>query len=117
MSGLLLILSCALHKAWWPLFCIIPIVLSPLPTKMAKGTSDSFSSGNSSVGYELAIFFTTGLIISGLAIPPILAHAGKIVWESVGLAIGGTVLGFLTVLIYRVSSPDEGDGFELMAFN
>lgn len=72
----LLILACTLDKPnWWPAIVAIFYIICPFPSLIAKRlfTDNSFSS-QSSPPKEWAYFITTGIVISALALPVVMAR-------------------------------------------
>lgn len=58
---------------WWPMFVLIFYFLSPVPTVISRRMSDSLDTASSAC-VELAIFLTTGIVISAVGLPVVLAH-------------------------------------------
>lgn len=58
---------------WWPMFVLFFYVLSPIPTIIAKRLADSYDSPSSAC-VELCVFVTTGIVISSIGLPIVLAH-------------------------------------------
>lgn len=69
-SLMLLSLCCS---NWWPMFVLFFYVLSPIPTIIAKRLADSYDSPSSAC-VELCVFVTTGIVISSIGLPIVLAH-------------------------------------------
>ena len=55
------------------MFVLIFYVLSPIPMAIARHYQDSVDSTNALV--EVAIFITTGIVVSAFGLPIILAHS------------------------------------------
>jgi len=112
---LFLVLGCALPQFnnWWPLFVIIFYILAPLPLVIAKRFQDEMAS--SSAATELAMFLTTGIVISAFALPLILAHSGPpvIQWGAASLTMIGNIVCFLTILAYFYAFRDDDFGYSL----
>ncbi|XP_052102616.1 leptin receptor gene-related protein-like [Mytilus californianus] len=94
-----LVLGCALYDNWWPMFVLIFYFLSPLPTVISKRMSDSLDTASSAC-VELAIFITTGIVISAIGLPVVLAHVNTIDWGACALVLAGNLVVFLTILGY-----------------
>eukprot|EP00048_Salpingoeca_helianthica_P006092 m.94806 g.94806 ORF g.94806 m.94806 type:complete len:133 (-) comp13875_c0_seq1:46-444(-) len=111
---LMLILACALpqYNDWRPLSLLAVYVLVPLPFMFARRASvTAFSSSTEGVGFDIAFFVTSALVVSGYALPLILYHSAKIVLGACLLSMGGTSLIFLTILLYsRYNGEDDGWG-------
>ncbi|CAG5122588.1 unnamed protein product [Candidula unifasciata] len=106
-----LVLACALpeYNNWWPMFVLFFYVLSPLPTIVARRLSNGYDS-SSSACIELCIFLTTGIVVSSIGLPIVLAHVAVIKWGACALVISGNVVVFLTILGYfKVFGNDDID--------
>ncbi|KAK2725338.1 leptin receptor gene-related protein-like isoform X2 [Artemia franciscana] len=93
-----LVLACALpqYGAWWPFFLLAFYVLAPIPLSVSKRYSDGMSSTNSC--QELALFITTGIVVSAFALPIVLARVGGIIeWGACILSLVGNSVMFLTI--------------------
>ncbi|CAI9725473.1 Hypothetical predicted protein [Octopus vulgaris] len=107
----LVVLGCALptFNNWWPMFVLIFYFLSPLPTVISRRNSQSFDSSSNACA-ELSIFLTTGIIISAIGLPLVLAHVAVIKWGACALVLAGNIIVFITILGYFiVFSSDEFD--------
>lgn len=75
-SMTLLILACTLHEQnWWPAIVTIFYTLVPVPIMVSKyisGDSSEFG-GQNNPSKEWAYFLTTGIVISAIALPIVLA--------------------------------------------
>lgn len=112
----LVILGCALpgYGNWWPFFVTLFYVLSPLPTVLARRYQDDVGSSNACK--ELALFITTGIVISAFGLPLVLARSGGPVihWGSCLLTLAGNVVVFLTILGFFLAFDNEDDaGYRL----
>ncbi|XP_059168568.1 leptin receptor gene-related protein-like [Physella acuta] len=94
-----LVLGCALYESWWPMFVLVFYFLSPLPTLVARRLSSGYDS-SSSACIELSIFFTTGIVVSAIGLPVILARAEVIKLGACALVVSGNVVVFLTIFAY-----------------
>ncbi|KAL3870112.1 hypothetical protein ACJMK2_042724 [Sinanodonta woodiana] len=103
-----LILGCALphFNNWWPMFVLIFYFLSPIPTVVSRRISSSFDSASSAC-LELSIFLTTGIVVSAIGLPIILAHVSVIQWGACGLVLAGNVVVFLTIMGYFIVFGNE----------
>jgi len=112
--GLLLnILACVLWHNWIPIFVVIAYFLAPLPNLVCarcnKGYEHTYGHGFQDVG-----FFLTGVfIVSGFALPGLLAHVNKIDTAALfmGLAGGLIVYGSLMTYLHCFSRPRETEAF------
>ncbi|ORY62843.1 vacuolar protein sorting 55 protein [Leucosporidium creatinivorum] len=101
ISFLLVILSCALWSNWLPLFTALIFALAPLPNFIcSRCVGDDFSAEYSSGPVDFGHFVTSMFLVSGVALPFVLAHSGVIAemagWMS---AIGG-IVGYATIITY-----------------
>ncbi|XP_076462165.1 leptin receptor overlapping transcript-like 1 [Babylonia areolata] len=106
-----LVLGCALpqYNNWWPMFVLFFYVLSPVPTVIARRLADSLDSASSAC-VELCIFLTTGIVVSSIGLPIVLAHTHVIQWGACALVLAGNVVVFSTILGYfHVFGSDEFD--------
>jgi len=105
-----LMLSCALpqYGVYWPLFVMIFYVIVPMPVLIARRFSGDMDS-TSSACKELAIFFTSGIVISAFGLPIVLAHSNVIVWGSCGFVIAANIVAFLTVLGLFLYIQEDSD--------
>ncbi|XP_063415208.1 leptin receptor overlapping transcript-like 1 [Mytilus trossulus] len=94
-----LVLGCALYDNWWPMFVLIFYFLSPLPTVISRRMADSLDTASSAC-VELAIFLTSGIVISAIGLPLVLAHVNTIDWGACALVLAGDLVVFLTILGY-----------------
>lgn len=62
---------------WWPMFVLIFYFLSPLPTVISRRMADSLDTASSAC-VELAIFLTSGIVISAIGLPLVLAHVNTV---------------------------------------
>ncbi|XP_062509079.1 leptin receptor gene-related protein-like [Corticium candelabrum] len=109
-GALLVVLGCALPEfgSWWPLFVLLPYVLAPIPITVVNRTTER--SATSSVSYEVAVFLTTGIVMSAFGIPAVLTHVNKISTGAMALTIGGNIFVFLTLFLYfNVFTSDDDD--------
>lgn len=109
-GALLVVLGCALPEfnSWWPLFVLLPYVLAPFPITIVNRATDRSTA--SSVAYEVAVFLTTGIVISAFGIPFVLHRVDKINAGAMALTMGGNILVFLTLFLYfNVFKSDDDD--------
>jgi len=109
----LLILGCALPNFanWYPFFVSIFYVLSPIPTVLARRYQDDVGSSNACK--ELALFLTSGLVISAFGLPIVLAHAAVIETVAAVLVLAGNVVVFLTILGFFIAFDNEDEGYAM----
>ncbi|XP_053326019.1 leptin receptor gene-related protein [Spea bombifrons] len=106
-----LMLGCSLeeYRVYWPLFVLIFYVISPIPHFIARRLSDDTDAASSACR-ELAVFFTTGIVVSAFGLPIVLARVMVIKWGACGLVLAGNAVLFLTILGFFVVFG-RGDDF------
>ena len=106
----LLVLGCALPMFgnWSPMFVIIFYVCSPLPLLIARHFQEDMSGTNACI--ELALFLTTGIVVSAFALPTVLAHAGTIKPMASILTNAGSAVMFLDILAYFYLHREDDSG-------
>nr|XP_032812334.1 leptin receptor overlapping transcript-like 1 [Petromyzon marinus] len=101
-----LMLACALpeYHVYWPLFVLIFYALVPVPQCVARRLGDDGGGGGgdavSSACRELALFFTTGIVVSAYSLPVILARVDTIKWGACALVLTANSVVFLTILAF-----------------
>lgn len=61
-------------RVWWPFFVVLFYILAPVPTIITRCYANDIEN-NSNSYLELAIFITTGFVISSFALPIVLARS------------------------------------------
>ena len=113
----LVILGCALpiYSNWWPFFVVLFYILSPLPTMLARRYQDDM--GSSNYCKELALFITSGIVISAFGLPLVLArapasapviHPGACI-----LTLSGNAVVFLTILGFFIAFDNDDEGYSV----
>ncbi|KAG8509661.1 Leptin receptor overlapping transcript-like 1 [Galemys pyrenaicus] len=94
-----LMLGCALPKynQYWPLFVLFFYILSPIPYCIARRLVDD-TDAMSNACKELAIFLTTGIVVSAFGLPIVFARAHLIEWGACALVLTGNTVIFATIL-------------------
>ncbi|NXJ62334.1 LERL1 protein, partial [Rostratula benghalensis] len=94
-----LMLGCALpqYNQYWPLFVLFFYVLSPIPYCIARRLVDD-TDATSNACKELAIFLTTGIVVSAFGLPIVFARAALIYWDACALVLTGNTVIFATIL-------------------
>ncbi|PBK96911.1 vacuolar protein sorting 55 [Armillaria gallica] len=110
---LLIILSCALWHNWLPLLVALTFVLAPLPNAVFSHCgSDDFSSHYEGGGgpIDLGRFITSLVVVTGFALPVVLAHSDVITKSACVMSIIGGGLVYGTILAYSAAfKQDESD--------
>ncbi|KEY73262.1 hypothetical protein S7711_01383 [Stachybotrys chartarum IBT 7711] len=99
---LLVILSCALWKVYYPLLVVATYVLAPLPNWICGqcANPDDFVESSGAAILDLGRFLTGFFVVMGIALPVVLANSGLIQVEAMimsiigGLLIYGTIISF-----------------------
>jgi len=114
---LFIILSCALWQNWLPLIVALTFVLAPLPNAIfAHCGGDDFST--SSYGSEgsgpvdLGRFITSCVVVTGFALPIVLAHAEVIRVPASIMSIIGGGLVYGTILAYTATFRQDESEFD-----
>ncbi|TRY83294.1 hypothetical protein DNTS_000579 [Danionella cerebrum] len=111
-----LMLGCALpvYSSYWPLFLLFFYILSPIPFCVSRRVVDDSDSASNACK-ELAIFLTTGIVVSAFGLPVIFARASvvkfsphmprttaltdsSIAWGACALVLTGNIVIFATIL-------------------
>ncbi|MXQ84206.1 hypothetical protein E5288_WYG014254 [Bos mutus] len=94
-----LMLGCALpiYNQYWPLFVLFFYILSPIPYCIARRLVDD-TDAMSNACKELAIFLTTGIVVSAFGLPIVFARANLIEWGACALVLTGNTVIFATIL-------------------
>lgn len=78
----LLILACTWGSTqnWWPAITLVFYLAAPFPILIAKqiSTDTTGFGGQSSGPKEWAYFITTGIVISAIALPIVMASVGTV---------------------------------------
>ncbi|TNY21729.1 vacuolar protein sorting 55 [Rhodotorula diobovata] len=103
LSFLLIILSCALWGNWLPLLTAVLFALAPLPNFLSSrcaGLDDFSAESNPSAALDLGHFATSCFLVSGLALPYVLAHAEVIHHVAGWMSAAGGLIGYATIITY-----------------
>ncbi|GBB92050.1 hypothetical protein RclHR1_19590006 [Rhizophagus clarus] len=111
---LLVILSGALYQNWWPLFVVATFVLAPLPnyifSKCASNDELSYFEQTTNNGFkDFGKFLTSILVVSGIALPIILAHVEVIEFSAMIMSVSGGFLVYFTILAYSYFFSEENE--------
>lgn len=107
---LLVILSCALWKVYYPLLVVATYVLAPVPNWICGhlANPDDFESSSSAV-LDLGKFCTGFMVVMGMALPVVLAHAGLIHIEAMIMSITGGLLIYGTIISFGMFFQEDQD--------
>ncbi|KAI1111971.1 vacuolar protein sorting 55 [Nemania sp. NC0429] len=106
---LLVILSCALFKEYYPLLVVGTYVLAPLPNWICSRWSnpDDFVESSGSAVLDLGRFCTGFLVVMGIALPVLLAHSHIIEVPAMVMCIVGGLLIYGTIISFGMSFQEE----------
>ncbi|XP_066929870.1 leptin receptor gene-related protein-like [Clytia hemisphaerica] len=114
---LLVVLGCVLDEfktekgPWWIMFNLFFYILAPIPTLICKRLGNDFSSfsGTSNLVIEIALFLTTGIVISAFGLPVVLARASVIKYGAMACVMIGNLFIFGTILLFFTVFDQEDD--------
>ncbi|CEH15361.1 Leptin receptor gene-related protein [Ceraceosorus bombacis] len=111
LGFLLVILSCALFSNWLPLLVALLYVLAPLPNTICArcAGADDFSADYNSAYVDFGNWLTSTTVVSGIALPLVLAHAGVIRVAACIMSSLGGALVYGTMLTYAGFFSESGD--------
>ncbi|KAH7103911.1 vacuolar protein sorting 55 [Auriculariales sp. MPI-PUGE-AT-0066] len=110
---LLVILSCALWSNWLPLVVAFLFVLAPLPNALFSrcGHDDLSSDYEGSPALDLGRFITSIVVVTGFALPVVLAHSEIINKTASVMSVVGGGLIYGTIMAYTAVFRQEQDEF------
>lgn len=108
---LLVILSCALWKVYYPLLVVATYVLAPLPNWIASrcANPDDFSDSPAAALLDVGRFFTGFLVVMGIALPIVLAHSSLISVGAMIMSVVGGLLIYGTIVSFGMFFQEEQD--------
>ncbi|KAF8894638.1 vacuolar protein sorting 55 [Infundibulicybe gibba] len=111
---LLIILSCALWHNWLPLIVALTFVLAPLPNALFShcGSDDFAASYEGSGPIDLGRFITSIVVVTGFALPIVLAHSEIIHPNACVMSIVGGGLVYGTIMAYSAAFKQEDSEYE-----
>ncbi|KAK3359007.1 vacuolar protein sorting 55 [Lasiosphaeria hispida] len=106
---LLVILSCALWKAYYPLLVVATYVLAPVPNWICShcANPDDFVESSGAAVLDLGRFCTGFLVVMGLALPVILAHSHIIEVPAMIMSVIGGLLIYGTIISFAMFFQEE----------
>ncbi|KAJ0161985.1 Vacuolar protein sorting-associated protein 55 [Colletotrichum tanaceti] len=106
---LLVILSCALWKVYYPLLVVATYVLAPIPNWICSrcANPDDFVEGSGAAVLDLGRFCTGFLVVMGIALPVVLAHSNLIQIEAMVMSIIGGFLIYGTIISFGMFFQEE----------
>ncbi|EKM55574.1 uncharacterized protein PHACADRAFT_256286 [Phanerochaete carnosa HHB-10118-sp] len=111
---LMIILSCALWSNWLPLLVALIFVLAPLPNALFAhcGGDDLTADYEGSGPVDLGRFLTSFVVVTGFALPLVLAHSEIIRPGACAMSIIGGSLVYGTILAYSAAFRQEESDFD-----
>ncbi|KAJ0387067.1 hypothetical protein COL922a_003028 [Colletotrichum nupharicola] len=106
---LLVILSCALWKVYYPLLVVATYVLAPIPNWVCSrcANPDDFVESSGAAVLDLGRFCTGFLVVMGIALPIVLAHSDLIQIEAMFMSIIGGLLIYGTIISFGMFFQEE----------
>ncbi|KAK7967799.1 hypothetical protein PG997_012041 [Apiospora hydei] len=106
---LLVILSCALFKVYYPLLVVGTYVLAPVPNWIAShcANPDDFVESSGNAVLDLGRFCTGFLVLMGIALPVVLTHAAMISVSAMFMSILGGLLIYGTIVSFGMFFTEE----------
>ncbi|PPQ83332.1 hypothetical protein CVT25_003971 [Psilocybe cyanescens] len=111
---LLIILSCALWQNWLPLLVALTFVLAPLPNALFShcGSDELSSNYEGSAPVDLGRFITAMFVVTGFALPIVLAHSNVIDPKACAMSITGGGLVYATILAYSAAFRQDDSDYD-----
>ncbi|CRK35638.1 Vacuolar protein sorting-associated protein 55 like [Verticillium longisporum] len=106
---LLVILSCALYNVYYPLLVVATYVLAPVPNWICSrcANPDDFVESSGGAILDLGRFCTAFLVVMGIALPFVLAHAALIQTGALVMSIVGGLLIYGTIISFGMFFQEE----------
>ncbi|PHH59085.1 hypothetical protein CDD81_3810 [Ophiocordyceps australis] len=108
---LLVILSCALFKVYYPLLVVGTYIIAPVPNWICSrcANPDDFVESSGAAVVDLGRFLTGFFVVMGIALPVVLAHSDLIRVEAMIMSIIGGLLIYGTVISFGMFFQEEHD--------
>ncbi|KAJ5778980.1 hypothetical protein N7457_006700 [Penicillium paradoxum] len=106
---LLVILSSALWHKYWPLLVVGIYVVAPLPNWICQrcANPDDFMDSSSNSAMDFGRFMTGFLVLTGIALPIVLAHSGAIEIPAMIMSIFGGLLIYGTIISFSMFFQEQ----------
>ncbi|KAJ5985066.1 hypothetical protein N7522_012262 [Penicillium canescens] len=106
---LLVILSSALWHKYWPLLVVGIYVVAPLPNWICQrcANPDDFMDSSSNSAMDFGRFMTGFLVLTGIALPIVLAHSGAIEIPAMIMSILGGLLIYGTIISFSMFFQEQ----------
>ncbi|EDR14304.1 uncharacterized protein LACBIDRAFT_181878 [Laccaria bicolor S238N-H82] len=114
LGFLLIILSCALWQNWLPLLVALTFVLAPLPNALFShcGADEFAADYGDSGALDVGRFITSMIVVTGFALPTVLAHANVIDPKACVMSVAGGGLVYGTILAYAAAFSQEDSDYD-----
>lgn len=111
MGFLLVILSCALWKVYYPLLVVATYVIAPLPNWICGrcANPDDFVESSGAGVMDLGRFCTGFLVVMGIALPVVLAHSNLISVGAMVMSVAGGLLIYGTIISFGMFFQEESE--------
>ncbi|KAF3771024.1 vacuolar protein sorting 55 [Cryphonectria parasitica EP155] len=108
---LLVILSCALWKRYYPLLVVATYIIAPLPNWICSrcANPDDYVESSGNAVLDLGRFCTGFLVLMGIALPAVLAHSDLITTGAMVMSIAGGLLIYGTIISFGMFFQEESD--------
>ncbi|KAG6356713.1 Vacuolar protein sorting-associated protein 55 [Diaporthe eres] len=108
---LLVILSCALWKVYYPLLVVATYVIAPLPNWICGrcANPDDFVESSGAGVMDLGRFCTGFLVVMGIALPVVLAHSNLISVGAMVMSVAGGLLIYGTIISFGMFFQEESE--------
>ncbi|POS76937.1 vacuolar protein sorting 55 [Diaporthe helianthi] len=108
---LLVILSCALWKVYYPLLVVATYVIAPLPNWICGrcANPDDFVESSGAGVMDLGRFCTGFLVVMGIALPVVLAHSNMISIGAMVMSVVGGLLIYGTIISFGMFFQEESE--------
>jgi len=105
------VLACVLWGSWWPIFVVIAYFLAPIPNLLCGACNRGYEESHGNAFLDVGYFFTGVLIVSGFALPGVLAHLEIMRTEALFMGMGGGLIVYAAILTYLhcFHSSDENE--------
>ncbi|KXX78448.1 Vacuolar protein sorting-associated protein 55 [Madurella mycetomatis] len=106
---LLVILSCTLWQAYYPLLVVATYVLAPVPNWICShcANPDDFVESSGAAVLDLGRFCTGFLVVMGIVLPVVLAHSNLITIPAMVMSIIGGLLIYGTIISFTMFFQEE----------
>ncbi|KOS21352.1 Vacuolar protein sorting-associated protein 55 [Escovopsis weberi] len=106
---LLVILSCALFKVYYPLLVVATYIIAPIPNWLCSRcvNPDDFVESSGAAVVDLGRFFTAFFVVMGMALPVVLAHSDLIRPEAMIMSIVGGLLIYGTIISFGMFFQED----------